>query len=242
MKKKEFKKLLKKTWHFIWEDNSVWSWIVNVIIAFVLIKFIVYPGLGFFLTTTHPVVAVVSSSMEHKTSLSCAGNGNMLSNKCEEYRYSMCGNIYNEKKRFNIDEYWQECGSWYEKNSIDKDEFSGFSFKNGFNKGDIMILIGRDMGEIEVGEVIVFRSSRKDPIIHRVVKKNNNGKITLQTKGDNNADSIKNNALDETNIGKDVLIGKAVFRVPFLGYIKILFVEYIAKPYCSVTDDAFPCN
>jgi len=239
MKKKEFKKLLKKTWHFIWEDNSVWSWIVNVIIAFVLIKFIVYPGLGFFLTTTHPVVAVVSSSMEHKTLLSCAGNGNMLSNKCEEY--TMCGNIYNEKKRFNIDEYWQECGSWYEKNSIDKDEFSGFSFKNGFNKGDIMILIGRDMGEIEVGEVIVFRSSRKDPIIHRVVKKNNNGKITLQTKGDNNADSIKNNALDETNIGKDVLIGKAVFRVPLLGYIKILFVDYIAKPYCSLTDDAFPC-
>jgi len=242
MKKKEFKKLLKKTWHFIWEDDSIWSWVVNVIIAFVLIKFIVYPGLGFFLSTTHPVVAVVSSSMEHKTVLSCAGNGNMLNNKkCEEPKYSMCGNAYDGKKYFNADEYWQECGSWYEKNGIDKDEFSGFSFKNGFNKGDIMILIGKDIGEIEVGEVIVFRSGRKDPIIHRVVKKNDDGKITLQTKGDNNADSIKNNALDETNIGKDVLIGKAVFRIPLLGYIKILFVEYIAKPYCSVTNDAFPC-
>ena len=243
MKKKGFKKLLKKTWHFVWEDNSVWSWIVNVIIAFVLIKFIVYPGLGFFLSTTHPVVAVVSSSMEHNTVLSCPGNGNGLFNgkKCEEYRYSMCGNTYDGKKYFNVDEYWQECGSWYEKNGITKDEFSKFSFGNGFNKGDIMILTGKNSGEIRLGDIIVFRSDRKDPIIHRVVKKNDDGKITFQTKGDNNADSIKNNALDETDIGEDVLIGKAVFRVPLLGYIKILFVDYIVEPYCSITDDAFPC-
>ena len=65
MGKMEFKKLLKKTWYFIWEDDSIWSWIVNIILAFVLIKFIVYPGLGFILSTSHPVVAVVSESMEH---------------------------------------------------------------------------------------------------------------------------------------------------------------------------------
>ena len=139
------KKTLKNIWYFIWEDDSIWSWIANFILAFVLIKFIVYPSLGFMLQTTHPVVAVVSSSMEHKTVLSCAGNGNMLNNKkCEEYRYSMCGNTYDGKKYFNVDEYWQECGSWYEKNGIDKDEFSGFSFKNGFNKGDIMVLYGNN--------------------------------------------------------------------------------------------------
>ena len=63
--KKKFKRLLKKTWYFIWEDDSIWSWIVNIILAFVLIKFIVYPGLGFLLSTSHPVVAVVSDSMEH---------------------------------------------------------------------------------------------------------------------------------------------------------------------------------
>jgi signal peptidase I len=65
MDKKELKKLWKKVWYFVWEDNSVWSWIVNIILAFVLIKFVVYPGLGFVLTTSHPVVAVVSGSMEH---------------------------------------------------------------------------------------------------------------------------------------------------------------------------------
>ena len=52
-----------KVWYFIWHDDSVWSWIVNIILAFLLIKFIVYPGLGFLLETEYPVVAVVSGSM-----------------------------------------------------------------------------------------------------------------------------------------------------------------------------------
>jgi len=193
MNKKGFKKLLKKTWHFIWEDNSIWSWIVNIILAFVLIKFIVYPGLGLILSTSHPVVAVVSSSMEHN---------------------------------MNLETWWEENNGWYMENGIDEEDFETYSFRNGFNKGDIMVLVGKDAENIEVGNVIVFRSSKKDPIIHRVVKKfENDNDIYFQTKGDNNEDSIKNVALDETNIREDVIIGKAVLRVPFLGYIKIWFVE-----------------
>ena len=65
MDKKKFINILKKTWHFIWEDDSVWSWIVNIILAIVLIKFIIYPGLGLVLGTSYPIVAVVSDSMEH---------------------------------------------------------------------------------------------------------------------------------------------------------------------------------
>ena len=193
MNKKKFKKLLKKTWHFIWEDNSIWSWVVNIILAFVLIKFIVYPGLGLILSTSHPVVAVVSSSMEHN---------------------------------MNFEAWWEENKDWYMENGINEDDFETSSFRNGFNKGDIMVLVGKDAKNIEVGNVIVFRSSKKDPIIHRVVKKfENDNDIYFQTKGDNNEDSIKNDALDETNIREDVIIGKAVLRVPFLGYIKIWFVE-----------------
>ena len=56
---------LKKTWDFIWNSNSVWSWILNVVLAFILVKFILYPGFGFLLQTSHPVVAVMSGSMEH---------------------------------------------------------------------------------------------------------------------------------------------------------------------------------
>lgn len=56
---------LKKIWHFIWHDDSLLSWIVNIILAFILVKFIIYPGLGLIFQTQLPVVAVVSSSMEH---------------------------------------------------------------------------------------------------------------------------------------------------------------------------------
>ena len=59
------KNTLKKIFRFIWHDNSIWSWIINVILAFIIVKFLVYPGLGLLLGTTHPLVAVVSSSMEH---------------------------------------------------------------------------------------------------------------------------------------------------------------------------------
>ena len=63
--KKNFKQIMNKIWHFIWEDNSVWSWLVNIVLAIVLIKFIIYPVLGLALGTSFPIVAVVSESMEH---------------------------------------------------------------------------------------------------------------------------------------------------------------------------------
>ena len=142
---KDLKKSFKKLWHFIWDDDSIWSWIANIILAFVLIKFIVYPGLGFLLATSHPVVAVVSESMEH-----------------DSY----------------FDSWWDKAGSWYQANDINKNDFKSFSLKNGFNKGDIIVLKGRKAKDIEVGNIIVFWSAKKDPIIHRVVK---NGKVMTFT-------------------------------------------------------------
>jgi signal peptidase I len=128
----------------------------------------------------------------------------------------------------NFDDWWDKNDEWYISNDISKEEFEKFSLKNGFNKGDIMVLVGKNGENIENGDVIVFRSKRKDPIIHRVVMiKEENGNIHFQTKGDNNKDSIKNNFLDETNIDESAIIGKAVFKIPLLGYIKIGFVELL---------------
>ena len=192
MNRNKVKTDIRKIWYFIWEDNSIWSWIVNVILAFVLIKFIVYPGLGFLLTTSHPVVAVVSESMEHN---------------------------------LRFDDWWEKNGKWYSENGISKKGFETFSLKNGFNEGDIMILVGRESKDIVIGDVIVFISSRKDPIIHRVVDKTQtDSKYHFKTKGDNNGEPIKTSLLDETKISEDIIIGKAIIRVPLLGYIKIWFV------------------
>jgi signal peptidase I len=190
----EIKQSLKKLWWFIWEDNSIWSWLVNLILAFILIKFIVYPGLGYVLGTGFPVVAVVSGSMEHDGS---------------------------------FDDWWQSQAyctmgctqeQWYSNYGISKKQFQEFPFKNGFNKGDIMVLVGVEPKNIKIGEVIVYMNS--EPIIHRVVKIDS----TFQTKGDHNADS---GGIDK-NIQDSAIIGKAVFKIPLLGWIKIGFVELIS--------------
>ena len=194
----DWKTTWKDIWYFIWEDNSIWSWLVNIVLAFILIKFIVYPGLGFLLQTSHPVVAVVSESMEHN-------NG--------------------------FDEWWQNSGKWYVANDIKKEDFDKFPLRNGFNKGDIMVLKGKKPEKIKIGDVVVFWSAKKDPIIHRVVKKwEGNGNYYFQTKGDNyktNPMPIKSPFLDETKVSEEQIVGNAVIRIPLLGYIKIWFVEIL---------------
>lgn len=196
----DIKKKLKKVWKFIWESDSPWSWILNIILAFVIIKFIIYPGLGLVLGTNLPVVAVISGSMEH--------NGNTLNEwwDSECCKDALCMKTVSQK-------------SFYTPYNISKSDFESFRFKNGFNKGDIMFLISPK--NAEVGDVIVFNGNhRNDPIIHRVIDMNS---TSFRTKGDNNCGSW----YFEDDIPKENVLGKAVLRVPLLGWIKIGFVSLI---------------
>ena len=199
----DYRKTAKRAWKFIWDDDSVWSWIVNIILAFVLIKFIVYPGLGFILGTTHPVVAVVSESMEHN----------------QPY-----------------DDWWVSS-NWYAEHGITKEQFSDFKMRNGFAKGDIIVL--GSTKNVKVGDIIVFQTGKPDPIIHRVVAIwEEDGKRFYGTKGDNwrtNSQPIRNPVIDETRITEQQLIGKAILKIPYLGYIKIWFVEVINILRAAVT-------
>src|SRR3989344_2072339 len=188
-----FTQHLKKIWWFLWKDDSIWSWIVNIILAFVLVKFVLYPGIGLLLGTTHPVVAVVSGSMSHDAS---------------------------------FDRWWESQKEWYTERDINKEDFKEYSFKNGFNKGDIMFLKGATMEKVKIGDVIVFDGSLQDPIIHRVVRKySENGIGYVQTKGDHNSDS--NVGLREDKITKDRIIGRAFFRIPWFGLVKMSAVNLI---------------
>ncbi|MFC1691857.1 signal peptidase I [Nanoarchaeota archaeon] len=198
-----------KFWYFIWEDDSIWSWLANIALAFILIKFIVYPGLGLVLGTSHPIVAVVSGSMEHQGSF-------------DEWYSStaVCSSMAKSGRCTQKD--------WYLEHNITRADFEDFSFKNGFNTGDIMVLIGKDPENLKKGDIIVFRSLRQDPIIHRiVVVSEKNGYSIFQTKGDHNIDSIKDYSLNEYGITENIIIGKAVLRVPYLGYVKILFIKVL---------------
>ncbi len=185
------KKILGKVWHFIWEDDSLLSWIVNIILAFVIVKFLIYPGLGLVLGTSFPVVAVVSGSMEHNAQ--------------------------------SFDDWWETNGNWYTGNGITIDQMSSSSFRDGFNKGDIILLVGKEPKSIKTGTVIVYSTERYAyPIIHRVIKVwESDEKYNFQTKGDNNP------AADSEIVTEDKIVGKAVLRVPMLGWIKILFTEMI---------------
>jgi len=189
MKSRKFKPTFKWLWWFIWEDDSLWSWLVNIVLAFILIKFIVYPLLGLLLTTTHPIVAVVSGSMEHDGS-------------------------------FNS--WWSSMHNFYDQAGIAKEEFKDYRFKNGFNKGDLIVLKGKDWNKLEIGEVIVYQSSlRVEPIIHRIVRiYESDGKRLVQTKGDHNSESNP----DELRIQESQYIGNGLFRIPWLGWVKIGFV------------------
>lgn len=200
------KSLPAKIWYFIWHEDSIESWLINIVLAFLLIKLIVYPGLGLILGTSHPIVAVVSGSMEHRHLGRDTGS---------------CG--YSNKWSAGFDQYWEECGGWYEDRNINKDDFRHFPMYNGFNKGDIMVLFGREPGKINIGDIIVFQSQRPDPIIHRVIDKRNiDGNYYFTTKGDHNKDSYR----FESEIVQSQIIGKAFIRVPYLGYVKILAVEF----------------
>jgi len=215
----------RKTWDFIWNSNSIWSWVVNVIIAFILIKFIIYPGLGLALGTNLPVVAVISGSMEHQVT-----KYPVIQNGVPQDIYGMCGKTYNSTFPINFDTWWSECGAWYSPNAnISKEEFSKFRFTNGFNKGDLMVLIGKKTSDIQIGDVVVYsRASDLAPIIHRVVGKYEvNGKTFFKIKGDNNGGPIFSiqEGINENGLSSDSVIGVAVARIPYLGWVKLGFSQ-----------------
>ena len=215
--KNKVKQFARRTWHFLWHEDSVWSWIANIIVAFVIIKFIFYPILGAILGSAFPVVAVVSESMEHGL-----------------HEGQICGQEYDYFPK-GFDNWWEVCGYWYqsEEIGINKEQFLDFPLHNGFNKGDIIVLWRANTKNIEVGDVLVFQSTKNHPIIHRVVRTwTTENQITgeveyhYHTKGDHNSDSFSG-FLGEDDITIDRVYGKAIFRIPYLGYIKVAFAQLL---------------
>ncbi|MGE0793683.1 MAG: hypothetical protein AB7V77_05895, partial [Candidatus Woesearchaeota archaeon] len=109
----KFKEYWKKTWNFIWYDDSIASWLVNIILAFVIIKYMLYPLLGLIVGTNLPVVAVISESMEHEVNFDSWWTSQA---ECS-------GKLCTQK-------------DFYEEFNISKEQFEEFTLKNGFKRGD----------------------------------------------------------------------------------------------------------
>jgi signal peptidase I len=189
-----------KAWHFLWYEDSLASWVVNIVLAFLIIKFLLYPGLGLLLGTQFPVVAVVSESMEHHPG--------------------------------SFDDWWSSHEDFYLGYNITKFDFLGYPFKGGFNKGDIMILTGVDAAKLQKGTVIVYWSGKPYPIIHRFIGTNYDnatGFTYLMSKGDNNPAMVVSYDLDERRIPPTRVVGRALLRIPYLGYVKILAVDLFSR-------------
>jgi signal peptidase I len=191
---------LKKFWNFIWNDNSIWSWIISLILAFIIVKFIFFPLLSLAFQSQLPLVVVESGSMHHP--------GNIF------------GNIFSTQNSFNA--WWQEKRAWYEERNITKTQAENWKLRTGFEIGDIMIVSGWNKNP-KVGDVIIFSApGYAYPIIHRIVSIIEiNGQKFYSTKGDNNSDQL----VVEKNIPESSIIGKAVFKIPRLGWIKLFFVK-----------------
>lgn len=115
--------------------------------------------------------------------------------------------------------WWERNAGWYETRNITKENFRNFPLKNGLNKGDIVIVWGR--GSLHQGDIIIFKAETRYPIIHRVITEQ-----PRATKGDNNPDQLP----FERTIQDNTLMGKAVTRIPALGWIKLVFFEPLKAP------------
>lgn len=60
--------VLLKTWDFLWNDDSLLSWVLFLIVVFIFIKFIFFPTLSLLFGTSLPIVIVESCSMHHDLS------------------------------------------------------------------------------------------------------------------------------------------------------------------------------
>jgi signal peptidase I len=206
MKKNKFKKFWKKFWFIVWKDNSLKGWLVSILFLFIVIKLIFFPLLNLITGTALPMVIVESCSMYHE------------------------GNLFSE-----FDNWWEDNELKYISRNIEKSEFQEFPLKSGFNKGDILFVLGVQPEEIEVGDIIIFEANYKHPIIHRVVKiQEKNNQLIFSTLGDNNQGQLE----EEKQIYSDQIIGKAVAKpAPYLGWVKLIFFEH-QKPvsqrgFCS---------
>jgi len=193
-KTNKFKEFWKKFWFLLWKDDSLKGWIFSIIFLFLFIKFIFFPTLSLITGTALPLAIVDSCSMYHK------------------------GNLFS-----NFDSWWTTHEWKYPDYNITNETFRDFKLSNGFNKGDILLIVRAKPEKLKVGDIIIFEAGQKNPIIHRIMKIEKRGEeYFFSTIGDNNNGQLS----VEKEISEDKLIGKAMFKIiPYAGWGKLIFYE-----------------
>lgn len=76
----------KRFWDFFWHGKSIWSYIFFVIISFLFLRYIAYPGF-LLLMGWRDIVAVLSNSMHHGTSINSTYYSWLESNGYYDYEH-----------------------------------------------------------------------------------------------------------------------------------------------------------
>ncbi|NPE26903.1 hypothetical protein HNV12_02780 [Methanococcoides sp. SA1] len=173
----------KRFWDFLNEDS--WPSLgFTLVLAFLVIKFVFFPGLEFLTGSSLPLVIVESCSMYHHE---------------DGFERTFESSVYSD----------------YDLSLADTETWD---FQDGFSKGDIIFVVGA--GVPEIGDVIIFNGGARYPLIHRVV----DAEAPYATKGDNYLTNARQ-LPSEVSINEDDVIGKALFRVRGLGWVKLIFFE-----------------
>jgi len=212
MKKEDLRKKSagRKIWDFLWNSDSIWSWLADLIILWIIIKCVLFPLAALISASALPSVIIETGSMQHQ---------------------SVCGNA--GAVRLGFDDWWGNHENTYSGYNISKSEFLGFKFSKGMNIGDIILLSGRNKDNLKPGDVIIYNAGEAKPIIHRIVQVyNQSGTIYYETYGDNNCGQFQ----FEKAVKQEQIIGKASARIPLLGLVKIAtvkFINIISSPFRS---------
>ncbi len=174
------KEMFKKSWDYLKRDT--WdSWLVSLVLVFLVVKFIFFPLLSLATGSPLPLVVVESCSMYHSS---------------------------------DFDDWWFQNKAWYEENDISKEDFLKYKFQNGLNKGDIILTWGHS--DYVRGDIIIFNAETTYPLIHRIISSKK-----ISTKGDHNLGQLP----VEKDIQESQILGKAIVKIPFLGWLKLIFFE-----------------
>lgn len=100
---------------------------------------------------------------------------------------------------------------------------TGQSMEPTLHDGDLVLIEGVDIKDVQVGDIVVFYrpGSRSEIVIHRVVAKVEvDGQVALKTQGDNSPTP------DTDLVRQQDLLGRMIYRLPGAGNI----IRFLRSP------------
>ena len=201
------------------------GFVVDVFFA-ALFAFVLYNLLGFLLSTSAPIVIVVSGSMEP-----VLYRGDIVVLQGVEAENVAAPRVVLEGSFLDSRPFSDYAkASCVDKKTGEQKDCVLFGGKNprNFDTVSIEFQNGASVQIQETGDIIVYNSTGGEPVIHRAVAKVQGlDKTVILTKGDSELNPLIDQQAGITHgaISDSQIQGKALFKIPLLGYVKLLVFD-----------------